>query len=154
GVRMLFSKNGRRDQAAAAAVVVAIGWQADTTALNLSGAGVGLDRREFVQVDAYLQTTAPPVFAAGDATGRLWLVPPAAPDASVAATTAVRGPPLPVGDAFNPIGSFTDPESAQVGLTEAQARAAHDVVVSIVPFADLPRPIIDGRTVGFCKLIG
>jgi dihydrolipoamide dehydrogenase len=153
GVRMHFSKDGRPGHAAAAAVVVAIGWQADTTALNLSGAGVWLDRRGFVQVDAYLQTSAPHVFAAGDVTGRMMLVPPAVHDGYVAATNAVRGPVLAVGDAINPIGSFTDPEYAQVGLTEAQARAAHDLVVATVPFADLPRPIIDGRTVGFCKLI-
>jgi dihydrolipoamide dehydrogenase len=153
GVRMVFSKDGRTDETAAAAVVVAIGWQADTTGLNLATAGVQTDRRGFVKVDDYLQTTAQHVLAAGDVTGRLMLVPPAIHDGYVAATNAVRGPTLPVGDRISPIGSFTDPEYAQVGLTEAQARAANDIVVSTAPFADLARPIIDGRTVGFCKVI-
>jgi len=40
-----------------------------------------------------------------------------------------------------------------VGLTEAQARAAHDIVVAMVPYADLDRAVIDGHTEGFCKLI-
>jgi len=53
----------------------------------------------------------------------------------------------------SPIGSFTDPEYAQVGPTEAQARRDHDVVVATVPFALVARPIIDGRPDGFCKLI-
>jgi dihydrolipoamide dehydrogenase len=53
----------------------------------------------------------------------------------------------------NPIGSFTDPEYAQVGLTEARARETHDVLVSKTMFEDAIRPTIDGRTTGFCKLI-
>jgi dihydrolipoamide dehydrogenase len=52
-----------------------------------------------------------------------------------------------------PVGSFTDPEYAQVGLTETKARAANDVVVATVGFDSTTRTIIDGRTNGFCKLI-
>ena len=104
-------------------------------------------------VDPYLRTTAPHIFAAGDVTGRLLLVPPAIQDGFVAATNAVRGPTMTLDEAVNPIGSFTDPEYAQVGLTEAQARAAHDVVASTIHFDATTRTIIDGRTFGFCKLI-
>ena len=53
----------------------------------------------------------------------------------------------------SPIGSFTDPEYAQVGLSEVRARQDLDIVVAITPFAIASRPIIDGRTTGFCKLI-
>ena len=58
-----------------------------------------------------------------------------------------------IGDPVSPIGSFTDPEYAQVGLTEAKARETHDVVTAVVRFDSTTRTIIDGRTVGFCKLI-
>ena len=40
-----------------------------------------------------------------------------------------------------------------MGLTEAKARAVHDVVVSVARFDAAMRTIIDGRTTGFCKLI-
>ena len=53
----------------------------------------------------------------------------------------------------SPLGSFTDPEYASVGLTEATARETHDVVVGKEDFASMPRPIIDGRPTGFCKLV-
>ncbi len=53
----------------------------------------------------------------------------------------------------SPIGSFTDPEYAQVGLTEAQARTTSDVLTVKALYSAMPRPIIDGRTVGFAKLI-
>jgi len=58
-----------------------------------------------------------------------------------------------LGDQVSPVGSFTDPEYAQVGLTEAKARETHDVVTAVVRFDSTTRTIIDGRTVGFCKLI-
>jgi len=58
-----------------------------------------------------------------------------------------------IGDQVSPIGSFTEPEYAQVGITEAKARETHNVVVSIVRFDETARTIIDGRTTGFCKLI-
>jgi pyruvate/2-oxoglutarate dehydrogenase complex dihydrolipoamide dehydrogenase (E3) component len=52
-----------------------------------------------------------------------------------------------------PHGGFTDPEYASVGMTEAQARAQHDCAVAVVPYMDMDRAVIDGHTVGFCKLI-
>src|SRR5207247_2316124 len=122
GVRMIFSKNGAWDSAEAALAVVAVGWVADTSGLSLAKAGIETDPRGYVRVDAYLRTSAPHIFAAGDITGRLMLVPQAVHDGFVAATNAVRGATTRLGDQVSPIGSFTDPEYAQVGLTEAKDR--------------------------------
>jgi len=153
GVCMTFTKEGARDSAEAALVVVAIGWVADTAGLNLPAAGVQTNARGYVQVDSYLQTSAPNIFAAGDITGRLMLVPQGVHDGFVAGTNAVQGATMTIGDMVSPIGSFTEPEYAQVGITEAKARETHDVVLSIVRFDETARTIIDGRTTGFCKLI-
>ena len=153
GVRMVFAKDGTRDSAEAALVVVAVGWVANTAGLNLEAASVGTNSRGFLQVDHYLRTSAPHIFAAGDITGRLLLVPEAIHDGFVAATNAVRGATMTIGNRVSPIGSFTDPEYAQVGLTEAKAREKHDVVTASVRFDSTTRTIIDGHTTGFCKLI-
>jgi len=153
GVRMIFSKDGAWDSAEAALAVVAVGWLANSAGLSLATAGVETDHRGFVRVDAYLRTSAPHIFAAGDITGRLMLVPQAIQDGFVAATNAVRGSMMTLGDQAPPIGSFTDPEYAQVGLTEAKARETQDVVAAVVRFDSTTRTIIDGRTTGFCKLI-
>ena len=153
GVRMIFSKNGDRDSAEATLAVVAVGWVADTAGLSLAAAGVETDLRGFVKVDGYLRTSTPHIFAAGDITGRQMLVPQAIQDGFVAATNAVQGPRMTIGDPVSPIGSFTDPEYAQVGLTEAKARETHDVVTAVIRFDSTTRTIIDGRKVGFCKLI-
>jgi dihydrolipoamide dehydrogenase len=81
------------------------------------------------------------------------LVPQAIQGGFVAATNAVRGTSMTLGNHASPIGSFTDPEYAQVGMTEAAARNAHDIVTAVVRFDSTTRTIIDGRTAGFCKLI-
>ena len=153
GVRMNF-RDGRRDGSAEAAlVVVAAGWVADTAHMNLGAAGVELDPQGNIRVDQFLQTTASHIFAAGDVTGRLKLVPGAIEDGFVAANNAIRGPTLPLPHRITPSGSFTHPEYAEVGFTEAKARETHDVVTTLVPFEAAVRPIIEGRTFGFCKLV-
>jgi pyruvate/2-oxoglutarate dehydrogenase complex dihydrolipoamide dehydrogenase (E3) component len=153
GVRMNYRTDDRDGSAEAAVVVVATGWVADTAGLHLAEAGVELDPRGNIRVDQFLRTSAPHIFAAGDVTGRLMLVPGAVEDGFVAATNAVQGPTLPLPHRVCPSGSFTHPEYAQVGLTEAKARESHDVVTAVMPFESAVRAIIEGRTFGFCKLV-
>lgn len=153
GIRMEFSKEGRKQSAEAAMAVVAAGWVADTAGLNLTAAGVMPDQRGFVGVDEYLRTSTPHVFAAGDITGRIMLVPSAMQQGFVAATNAVLGPTLPLIDQVRTGASLTYPEYASAGLTEAQARTSHDILTSTVRFDSTMRTIIDGRKTGFCKLI-
>lgn len=153
GVRMLFSKDGVRESAEASFAVIAVGWVANTDGLGLESAGVELGPRGFVTVDEHLRTSASHIYAAGDITGRLLLVPQAIQDGFVAATNAVRGAEMSLASSAIPVGSFTDPEYAQVGLTEADAGRSHDAATAIVRFDSTTRTIIDGRTTGFCKLI-
>ena len=150
GVRLINSNDGLRE---ATVAIVAVGWVANTPGLNLPAAGVQLDERGYVRVDAELRTTAPHVFAAGDVTGRAMVVHEAIREGYLAATNAVLGATTALAAEVSPLGSFTDPEYASVGLTEASARRNHDVIVATQRFDAVPRPIIDGRPTGFCKLI-
>jgi pyruvate/2-oxoglutarate dehydrogenase complex dihydrolipoamide dehydrogenase (E3) component len=150
---MDFSKDGSRGSAEAALAVIAVGWVANTSGMDLSAAGVELNERGFVQVNEYLQTTTAQIFAAGDVIGGQMLVPQALQGGFIAATNAVRGPSEPYWNEVSPIGSFTDPEYAQVGLSEAKARESHDVLTTIARFDSVARTIIDGRKAGFCKVI-
>jgi dihydrolipoamide dehydrogenase len=154
GVRMNFTKDNKPGSAEAGLAVVAVGWTADTAGLNLAAAGVEVNKRGFVQVDDYMRTSAPHIFAAGDITGRMMLVPPALQQGYVAGTNAAQGPTtLPLRDQVSPAGSFTDPEYAQAGLSEKKARETHDAVIAVVRFDSTTRTIIDGSKFGFCKLI-
>jgi pyruvate/2-oxoglutarate dehydrogenase complex dihydrolipoamide dehydrogenase (E3) component len=153
GVRLIHSANGAENSLDATIAVVAVGWLAATAGLNLDRAGVRTDRRGYVQVDSHQRTSAPHIFAAGDVTGRAMVVHEAVREALVAATNAASGATSPLPTQVSPIGSFTDPEYASVGLTETAAREGREVAVATVRFDSLPRPIIDGRETGFCKLI-
>ena len=153
GVRMIFNSEKGTESVEASVAVGAIGWQADTVGLNLAAAGVDTTPRGYIGVDQHLRTNVSHIYAAGDITGRLMLVPQAVQDGFHAATNAVHDGQLTLTPPVSPIGSFTDPEYAQAGLNETKARQDHDIVVAITPFSIAARPIIDGRTTGFCKLI-
>jgi pyruvate/2-oxoglutarate dehydrogenase complex dihydrolipoamide dehydrogenase (E3) component len=153
GVRLTHSARDGQHSIDATLAVVAAGWVAATAGLDLDRAGVQTGRRGYVQVDAHLRTTAPDVFAAGDVTGRALVVHEAVREGLAAATNAVLGPTMVLPPQVSPIGSFTDPEYASAGLTEAAARENREVLAATVRFDSLPRPIIDGRQTGFCKLI-
>ncbi len=136
-----------------ALVVMAIGWLANAAGLNLPAAGVATDARGYITVNEYMQTNVPHIFAAGDVNGRHMLVPVSSQEGYYAATNAVKGCHAPIRYDLIPFGSFTNPEYAQVGLTETAARQQHEVVIGKIGFDRFPRSIIDGRTTGFCKLV-
>jgi dihydrolipoamide dehydrogenase len=136
----------------AEAVVLSTGWLGNLDGLNLPAAGVKTDGR-YVLADATCRTSAPHIFAAGDIDGRMMLVQSAGYEARIAAENAVLGGSGRKEYQIVPHGGFTNPEYASVGPTEEQARKERDVVVAVVPYADLDRAVIDGRTEGFCKLI-
>ena len=153
GVRLSYTHDGAPCHIDATIAVVAVGWVANTAELNLPAAGVQTNPRGYVQVDSQLRTSAPHIFAAGDVTGHVMVVHEAVRQAYLAATNAVLGTTTALPAEVSPLGSFTDPEYASVGLTETTIRATREVVVATQRFDSLPRPIIDGRPTGFCKLI-
>jgi pyruvate/2-oxoglutarate dehydrogenase complex dihydrolipoamide dehydrogenase (E3) component len=137
-------------------LLVATGRRASTEALGLDAAGVELDARGFIRTEDTLATTAPGIWAIGDVTGRLAFTHAAAAMALVAATNALskraRIRPQRFDTSAIPRVTFTDPEVAQVGMTEAEA-AHHGGRVATVPFDALDRAITTGRTEGYLDLI-
>ena len=134
-------------------VVQATGWPARLEGLGLDAAGVTHDRKG-VPVDEYLRTYVEHVFAIGDANQDSMLVQAAHREAEDAAVNAVLGPRRSRRHQLLPAGGFTDPDYADVGLTEAQALERDPrCVVATVPFAAMERAVIDDRTRGFLKLV-
>ncbi len=154
GLRRLTYRTGNESHSLDVdAVFFAVGWPGNTESLTLEKAGVVLNRR-WIQVDDYLRTSTEHIFAAGDVTGRMMLVQAATYEANIAAENAVNGPLLKSQHLVVPHGSFTDPEIASVGLTEAQARAQFpDCLVAIAHYRQLERALIDNHPIGLLKLI-
>jgi pyruvate/2-oxoglutarate dehydrogenase complex dihydrolipoamide dehydrogenase (E3) component len=87
---------------------------------------------------------SPHIFAAGDVTGRLMLVPSTIQDGFIAATNAVLGPTIPLVEGVNTTAGFTDPEYARAGFTEAMTRDTYDALTVVVHFDATMRTIIEG----------
>ena len=113
---------------------------------NLDRAGVRTDRRGYVEVDSQLRTSAPHIFAAGDVTGHAMVVHEAIREGvRWPRPTLCSEPATPLPAEVSPIGSFTDPEYASVGLTEAAARerprsGRRDGAVRLATATDHRRP--------------
>ncbi|MBE2224901.1 MAG: NAD(P)/FAD-dependent oxidoreductase [Anaerolineae bacterium] len=153
GIRFRYKLAGQSHTLTVSALVMAVGWLANAEGLNLKAAGVATNRAGYIQVNEYMQTNVPHIFAAGDVNGQSMLVPTGSQEGYYAASNAVNGLRHILQFDLIPTGSYTDPEYAKIGLTEAQAREQFDVVAATIGFDSFPRSIIDGRTTGFCKLI-
>jgi dihydrolipoamide dehydrogenase len=134
-------------------VLVGVGRRPNTGALDLERAGVETDQRGWVQVDDQLSTNVPGVYAIGDVTGKVLLAHVASHQGLVAAGV-MAGHDERMDYKAVPAATFTHPEVASVGLTEAAARSAgHDVVVGRFPFSALGRAQTFGSTEGLVKVV-
>jgi len=124
-------------------------------------AGVIVNERGFIPVDAQMRTNVPHIFAIGDIVGQPMLAHKAVHEGHVAAEVAAGealGKPELARAAFDatviPGVAYTHPEVAWVGYTEAQAKAeGKKVEVAKFPWAASGRAIANGAEYGFTKLI-
>jgi pyruvate/2-oxoglutarate dehydrogenase complex dihydrolipoamide dehydrogenase (E3) component len=137
-------------------VLVAIGRVAVTERLGLETIGVRCGPAGNVLVDRRLATSAPRVFAAGDVTGVLPFTHVAAYQARLAVQNALFGLRRQADYRAVPQVVFTDPEVAQVGLSEAAARERFGACTTTwtFPYERLDRAVTTGEAYGFAKLIG
>ena len=107
-------------------VILAIGRTANTAGLGLEAAGVELDARGNIVVDACQRSRVPHIVAVGDVTGRATLTPVAIAAARRAMDRVFGGDAQARLDYDDiPTVVFAHPPLASVGLTEAQAREQH-----------------------------
>ncbi|WP_175981182.1 MULTISPECIES: glutathione-disulfide reductase [Burkholderia] len=110
------------------AVLYATGRVPNVDGLGLERAGVMLDARGAIAVDAYSATSVPSIHAIGDVTSRPQLTPVATRDGGLLARTLFGGTRVAVDHDYVPSAVFSQPEIATVGLTEADARRLHDEI--------------------------
>jgi pyruvate/2-oxoglutarate dehydrogenase complex dihydrolipoamide dehydrogenase (E3) component len=134
-------------------LLLAAGRQVVLDGLNLEAADVAHDRRG-VTVDARLRSSNRRVFAVGDAAGGAQFTHLAGYHAGIVIRQALFGLPARA-SAPIPRATYTDPELAQVGLTEPEARAALGADLTVVRWAydDNDRARAEGRTAGLIKVM-
>ncbi len=136
-------------------LLVAVGRRAVTDGLELEAGNVAFDRRGVQVSDKLRSVSNPRVWALGDVAGKGQFTHLAGWHASVFARRAFFKQNSKASDLPLPAVTYTVPEVAQVGLTEAEARDTYgeSVSVSSFPFHENDRAIAEGHTTGEAKLI-
>ena len=136
-------------------LLVAVGRTPNLARLDLDKAGVETTRAG-IKVDAGLRSVSNRrVYALGDVAGGLQFTHVAGYHASVAIRPILLGLPAKARTAHIPWATYTDPEMAHVGLTEAEARKTHgDAAVTVVrwPYEHNDRAVAEGKTTGLVKV--
>jgi dihydrolipoamide dehydrogenase len=146
-------RDGQKLEFPADKVLVAVGRRPYTDSLGLEKAGVQLDEKKRVKVDAHLKTTAPGVWAIGDVVAGPMLAHKAEEDGAAVAEW-IAGKAGHINWDLVPAIVYTEPEVASVGLGEDAAKAANRAVnVGKFNFAANGRAIASDTTDGYVKII-
>lgn len=134
-------------------LLMAVGRKANLDKLDLDKAGIEHDRA--VRVDDSLRTTNKKVYAIGDVAGGLQFTHVAGYHAGVVIRSILFGLPAKARTDHIPWATYTDPELAQIGPTEAEARKEHGDRLEVARFdyAGNDRAIAEGKTTGFIKVM-
>jgi dihydrolipoamide dehydrogenase len=153
-VRVEFLVNGKTQALEAETLLVAVGRKPNTEDLGLDKTRAEVERG-FVKVDEYQRTGEPGLYAIGDiVAGFPQLAHVASMQGLVAAAHLAGRPARPVRRERIPACTYTHPEIASVGLTEAQARErGHNVRTGKFPFLANSRASIIGKHDGFVKMV-
>jgi dihydrolipoamide dehydrogenase len=132
--------------------IVAVGITGNVEDLGLEALGVTVEKGH-VAIDAHGKTNVPGLYAIGDLAGPPWLAHKASHE-GVHCVEAIAGFATPNVNAPIPGCTYSDPQVASVGLTEAAAKAAgHEVKVGRFPFKVNGKAIASGHTEGFVKTV-
>ncbi|HEC2158398.1 dihydrolipoyl dehydrogenase [Staphylococcus delphini] len=153
GVKVTYEVKGEEKTIEADYVLVTVGRRPNTDELGLEEVGVKLTDRGLVEVDKQSRTSVDSIYAIGDIVPGLPLAHKASYEAKIAAE-AIAGQNSEVDYIGMPAVCFTEPELAQVGYTEAQAKEEGlDIKASKFPYQANGRALSLNDTNGFVKLV-
>src|ERR1035437_4650793 len=134
-------------------LLIATGRAPRTDEIGLDKTKVELDRG-FIKVNGWMQTAEPHVYAIGDVIGGLMLAHVAAHKGITSAPQIARENPEPLNYDHQPRATYTHPQVASIGLTEAQcAERGIATKKGVFNFAAVGKAVIVGETEGFAKII-
>ena len=152
GQKVLALSDGR--EISGTDILVATGREPNTGRLNLKAAGIELDGR-FIKTDDGLRTSNKRVYAIGDVNGRMMFTHAAGYQAGVIVRSALFGLPAKAAHSHIPHATYTQPEIAQIGLTEPEARITYGNRLEVVRFdlAHNDRAVAEGKNEGLIKVM-
>lgn len=137
-------------------VLIAIGRKANVEGFGLEELKLPLTQRGTIEVNEYLQTIYPNIYACGDVAGPYQFTHMASYQAWFAVLNAMLGglKKFRINYKVVPWATFTDPEVARVGLSEQEAKE-QGIEYDLTRYGidDLDRAIADGEAHGFVKVL-
>ncbi|MFZ3231333.1 MAG: dihydrolipoyl dehydrogenase [Pseudobdellovibrio sp.] len=154
GFEVTYEVNGKDEVVKADKILVTVGRRPNGDQTNLKAAGITIDERGFIKVDAQRRTNVSHIFAIGDICGQPMLAHKASHE-GVMVAEIISGINRVYDAKTVPAVVFTDPEIAAAGMTEAEAKAKGytDLLISRFPFAANGRAVSMIETDGFIKMI-
>jgi dihydrolipoamide dehydrogenase len=135
-------------------LLVAVGRAPNSPGAGLENAGIELDQRGFIKVDEWMRTSTEGVWAVGDVVGGYLLAHAAAHEGMVAAEDIAGQRRNPMHQELVTRCTYSHPQIASVGLSEAEARErGGQVKIGRFPFLANGRALIHGEPGGFTKLV-
>jgi len=151
----LTDSGGKQQQIGVDKLLVSIGISANTGGIGLEEAGVKLNQRGFIEVDGYMRA-ADGVYAIGDCSATTpWLAHKASAEGILAVEHMAGHHVSPIEYGKIPACTYTNPEIASVGLSEAKAKEkGYEVKVGKFPFSATGKArVLGANRFGFIKLV-
>ncbi|CNE93645.1 pyruvate/2-oxoglutarate dehydrogenase complex%2C dihydrolipoamide dehydrogenase component [Mycobacterium tuberculosis] len=153
-LRLIVRTEDGEEQLEGSHLLAAIGRIPNTEALTLEAAGVGVDDRGFIEVDDYLETSVPGVYAMGDVKGGPAFTHLSYDDYRILHANLIKNEKASTRGRIVPHTVFIDPQFGRVGMTEREARAQGRAIrVAKLPMSAVIRALEIGETRGFIKAI-
>ncbi|MBY0564551.1 MAG: dihydrolipoyl dehydrogenase [Hyphomonadaceae bacterium] len=153
GVEAQVVAGGKSETLTASHAIVAVGIVGNTENLGLEALGVKTERGHIV-IDGYGRTNVPGLYAIGDVTGAPWLAHKASHEGIICVEAIAGQKPHPMIKERIPGCTYSHPQVASVGLTEAKAKASgREVRVGRFPFVGNGKAIALGEDQGLVKVV-
>jgi dihydrolipoamide dehydrogenase len=135
-------------------VLHAIGFAPRTEGYGLESTGVKLTDRGAIEIDDYMRTNVPNIYAIGDCTGKLLLAHTAEAQGVVAAETIAGAETMPINYDMIPRATYCQPQIGSFGYSEQQAKdKGYDVKTVKFPFTANGKAHGLGEATGFVKIV-
>jgi dihydrolipoamide dehydrogenase len=154
GVKVVVSADGKQTTLEADQALAAIGFRPNSKGLSLEEVGVKISERGFVEVNEKMQTNVPGIWAIGDVTGKLMLAHVGSAMGIVCAENIAGVETTTLEYEMMPRATYSQPQVASFGLTEAQAKErGYTVKIGRFPFQPNGKALGLGDYAGFVKLV-
>jgi dihydrolipoamide dehydrogenase len=144
---------GKQMEFRAQRIMVAVGRRSNADLLKVENTGVELDKRGFVKVDEYLESTKKNIFAVGDADGQQMFTHVANREATVAWHNSTHKTKIKMDYSAAPHAVYSHPQIASVGMTEENAKKDYHILVGRAKYSDTAKGEAMMEEEGFAKAI-